>query len=237
VLAHARTTLQEFESVREHIDAVRGLRQGEASLATTAGLASAFLPTVAQRCRAAHPAFNSSCSICRSRPSSGRWPTADTDLALAYDVPDTTVLRTLFSSEWPIGAVVPSDHPLTARATTTLADCVGFALILPAAALSLRTILDGAFGRSAIGVSPIVETTSTALMRKLVAQRQGVALLNRLDIEEDLRAGTLVFVPLRDAGLQPQRLSLVARSGNGPSPAAGLLAAQVIDCLEEALVR
>ncbi|CAN7724113.1 LysR family transcriptional regulator [Variovorax sp. LjRoot290] len=237
VLAHARTTLQEFESVREHIDAVRGLRQGEASLATTTGLASAFLPAVAQRCRAAHPGLQLKLLDMPIAAVIRAVADGDTDLALAYDVPDTTVLRTLFSSEWPIGAVVAPDHPLTARATTTLADCVGFALILPAAALSLRTILDGAFGRCAIGVSPIVETTSTALMRKLVAQRQGVALLNRLDIEEDLRAGTLVFVPLRDAGLQPQRLSLVARSGNGPSPAAGLLAAQVIDCLEEALVR
>ncbi|HVR49114.1 MAG TPA: LysR substrate-binding domain-containing protein, partial [Pseudorhodoferax sp.] len=159
------------------------------------------------------------------------------DLALAYDVPATAGLRTLYASEWPIGAVVPPGHALTSRATATLADCVGFPLILPAATLSLRTVLDGAFGRLAIGVSPVIESSSTALMRALVAQRQGITLLNRLDVEEELRAGKLVFVPLREAGLAPQRLALLTRAGTGPSATAALLAEQVIDCLEDAVTR
>lgn len=237
VLAHARSTLREFDGVRARIDAVRGLHQGEATLATTTGLAGAFLPTVAQRCRAAHPGLRLKLLDLPISDVLRTVADGDVDLALAWDVPETAGLRTLFTSEWPIGAVVPPGHALTTRATTSLADCVGFPLILPAATLSLRAILDGAFARSAIGVSPIIETSSTALMRQLVAQQQGITLLNRLDIAEDLRAGHLVFVPLRDAGLAPQRLALVTRAGSGPGATAGLLAEQVIDCLEEALVR
>ncbi len=237
VLAHARSTLREFDTVRARIDAVRGLHQGEATLATTTGLAGAFLPTVAQRCRAAHPGLQLKLLDLPISDVLRTVADGDVDLALAWDVPETAGLRTLFTSEWPIGVVVPPGHALTARATASLADCVGFPLILPAATLSLRVILDGAFARSAIGVSPVVETSSTALIRHLVAQQQGITLLNRLDIAEDLRAASLVFVPLRDAGLAPQRLALVTRAGTGPSATAGLLAEQVIDCLEEALAR
>lgn len=237
VLAHARTTLREFDAVRERIDAVRGLRQGEASLATTTGLASTFLPTVVQRCRAAHPGLHLKLLDLPIAGVLRAVADGDADLALAYDVPETAGLRTLFSSEWAVGAVVPPGHVLADQPTTTLADCVGFPLILPTATLSLRPILDGAFGRSAIGVSPVVETSSTALMRQLVLRRQGITLLNRLDIEEDLRAGSLVFVPLRDAGLPPQRLALVTRAGTGPSAMASLLATQVTDWLEQALLR
>ncbi len=236
VLAHARSTLREFDTVRARIEAVRGLHQGEASLATTTGLAGAFLPTVAQRCRVAHPGLHLKLLDLPIAAVLRAVAEGDVDLALAWDVPATAGLRSLFTSEWPIGAVVPPGHALTTRGTASLADCVGFALIMPAATLSLRAILDGAFARSAIGVSPVVETSSTALMRQLVAQHQGITLLNRLDIAEDLRAGSLVFVPLRDAGLAPQRLALVTRAGTGPSATAGLLAEQVIDCLEEALV-
>lgn len=235
VLAHARSTLRDFDAVRQRIEEVRGLREGAASLATTAGLAGAFLPTVAQRFRAAHPGIRLSlldlpiAAVLRSVRD------GETDLGLAYDVPDSEGLRTLFTSEWPIGAVVPPGHPLTAQASTVLSECVGHPLILPAPTLSLRPILDGAFRRSAISVAPVIETTSTALMRRLVAQGAGITLLNRLDIDEDQRAGALVFVPLRDAGLSPQTLQLVTRAGAEPEPAATLLAQQLIGSLDALL--
>ncbi|MEJ8826153.1 LysR family transcriptional regulator [Variovorax humicola] len=236
VLAHSRTTLREFEAVRQQIDAVRGLRQGEASLATTAGLASAFLPMVAQRCRAGYPGIYLKLVDMQIGGVVRAATEGDVDLALAYDVPESAGLRTLFSSEWPIGAVVPPGHALSARGTVTLADCVGFPLILPTASLSLRPILDGALGRSAISVSPVIETTSTALMRQLTRQGVGISLLNRLDVSDDVRAGTLVFVPLRDSGLRLQSLALVSRAGATLSAAAEVLAQQVVACIEEALV-
>jgi DNA-binding transcriptional LysR family regulator len=235
VLAHARGTLREFDAVRQRIEAVRGLRQGRATLATTTGLASAFLPGVAQRMRAAHPGiqlhlFDLPIAAVLRNVSEG-----DADLALAYDVPDTAGLRSLFSSEWPIGAVVPPGHPLTEHATTVLAECVGYPLVLPAPALSLRPILDGAFGRSGIQVQAVVETSSTALMRRLVAAGEGITFLNRLDIGEEHRDGTLVFVPLRDGLVPPQSLSLVTRAATPPSAAAQLLADEVIASLDQLL--
>ena len=236
VLAHARNTLRDFDAVRQHIEAVRGLHQGEASLATTTGLAGAFLPGIVQRCRAAHPGIHLKLLDLPIAGVLRAVAEGDAELALAYDVPETTGLRTLFASEWPLGAVVPPGHALADRATTTLADCLGFPLILPAAPMSLRPILDGAFGRSAVSVSPVIETTSTALMRQLAAQGVGITLLNRLDVAEDVRAGRLLFVPLRDAGLRPQSLALVARAGTGLSAAAELLAQHVTDGLESALV-
>lgn len=236
VLAHARTTLRDFDAVRQHIEAVRGLHQGEASLATTTGLAGAFLPGIVQRCRAAHPGIHLKLLDLPIAGVLRAVAEGDAELALAYDVPGTTGLRTLFASEWPLGAVVPPGHALAGRATTTLADCLGFPLILPAASMSLRPILDGAFGRSAVSVSPVIETTSTALMRQLAAQGVGITLLNRLDVAEDVRAGRLVFVPLRDAGLRPQGLALVTRAGTALTAAAELLAQHVTDGLESALV-
>ena len=219
VLAHARGTLQEFDLVRQRIEAVRGLRQGEVTLATTAGLADAFLPAVVQRFREAHPGIQLKllglpiAAVLRS-VSEG-----DADLALAYDVPGTAGFRTLFSSEWPIGAVVPPGHPL----------------ILPAPSLSIRPILDAAFGLSGISASPVIETTSTALMRRLVRQGGGITLLNRLDVDEERQEGSLVFVPLRDAALRAQTLTLEARAAQPPSPAAELFANHLVTSLDALL--
>jgi DNA-binding transcriptional LysR family regulator len=133
--------------------------------------------------------------------------------------------------------VVPAGHPLTAHATTVLAECVGYPLILPAPSLSIRPILDAAFGRSAINVSPVIETTSTALMRRLVRQGGGITLLNRLDVDEERQDGSLVFIPLRDATLRAQTLTLETRAAQAPSPAAELFANHVVTCLDELLAQ
>jgi len=232
VLAHARSTLREFDGVRERIAAVQGLRQGEVTLATTSGLASAFLPAVVLAFREAHPGIrltvidNPVAEVLRGVQA------GDSDLALAYDVPDTSGLRVLFTSEWPVGAVVPAGHPLARQATVLLSDCVGYPLILPGKALSLRPLLDGAFARGDIRFSAVVESTSTALIRQMVAQGAGITFLNRLDIEEDSRAGQLVFVPLRDTHPRPQTLKLVCRPGTEVNPAAELLARHLANGLE-----
>lgn len=232
VLAHARATLRDFDGVRERIAAVQGLRQGEVTLATTSGLASAFLPSVALQFRSAHPGIRLTLLDHPVAEVLRGVQAGDCDLALAYDVPDTAGLQVLFTSEWPIGAVVPPGHALTQQATALLSDCVGYPLLLPAKALSLRPLLDGAFARSDIRISPVIESTSTALIRQMVAAGAGVTFLNRLDIDEDCRAGQLVFVPLRDTHPRPQTLKLVCRPGAEINPAAELLARHLIDGLQ-----
>jgi len=232
VLAHARATLREFEGVRERIAAVQGLRQGEVTLATNSGLAGAFLPALVQAFRVDHPGIRLRLLDAPVAEVLRNVQAGDCDLGLAYDVPDSAGFRVLFTSEWPIGAVVPPGHPLTREATALLSDCVGYPLILPGSALSLRPLLDGAFARSAIRVSPVVESTSTALIRQLVMRGVGISLLNRLDIDEERRAGLLAFVPLRDAHPRPQTLRLVCRPGSEANPAAELLARHLMDGLQ-----
>ncbi|HYP85483.1 LysR family transcriptional regulator [Variovorax sp.] len=233
VLEHARATLREFDGVRERIAAVQGLRQGDVTLATTPGMTEAFLPGLVHGFHAGHPGIRLRLldypvpEVLRSVHA------GDSDLGLAYDVPDSAGFRVLFTSEWPIGAVVPPGHPLARQATALLSDCVGHPLILPTADLSLRPLLDGAFARSAIRVTPVVESTSTALIRQLVMRGAGISLLNALDIAGERRAGHLVFVPLRDTHPRPQTLRLVCRPGLDVNPAAELLARHLMAGLED----
>ena len=95
--------------------------------------------------------------------------------------------------------------------------------------------IDAAFERSGLRASPVIETTSTALMRRLVREGEGITLLNRLDVAEEMHDGSLVFVPLRDATLPAQTLTLETRAAQAPSPAAELFANHVTACLDELL--
>jgi len=235
VLEHARSTLREFEAVRERIAAVQGLSQGEVTLATTSGLASSFLPGVAQSFRAEHPGIRLKLLDSPIGDMLKSVADGDCDVALAYDVPDSAGFQVLFTSEWPIGVIVPPGHPLTGQATALLSDCIGYPLILPAPQLSLRPLLDGAFARSDIRVVPVVEATSTSLIRQLVLRGAGITLLNRLDMDEERRRGQLIFVPLRDAHPRPQTLRLICRPGRPANLAADLLVRHLVRGLQQLL--
>src|SRR5256885_17125300 len=88
-------------------------------------------------------------------------------------------------------------------------------------------ILDEAFARNSIEVTPVAESTSMALIQRLVMLGEGIALLNPLDVMEERSRNALVFVPLRDAHLRRQTLVLTGRA-RGQLSAAGELMAQSI---------
>ena len=233
VLAHVRATLREHAALRERIAELQGARSGEITVAATTGLAGSLLPSLVHEFRQRHPGIAVRVIDLPVADIAAAVEGGDADLGLAYDLPERPALRALATSEWQIGAIVPPRHALARQSSVLLSECVGHPLILPAPPLSIRSLLDEAFARNAIEVTPVAESTSMALIQRLVMLGEGIALLNPLDVMEERSRNALVFVPLRDAHLQRQTLVLAARA-RGQLSAAGELMAQSIG---EALAR
>ncbi|MDR3065224.1 MAG: LysR family transcriptional regulator [Comamonas sp.] len=233
VLAHVRSTLREHAVLRERIADFKGMRRGEITVAATSGLAGSLLPSLVHDFRSSHPGMVVRVIDLPTQAIVSAVEAGEVDLGLAYDLPPRPGLRMLAASEWQIGAIVPTKHPLANQASLLLSECLGHPLILPAPALTIRSLLDEAFVRSAIEVTPVAESTSMALIQRLVMLGEGIALLNALDVLEELDRRSLSFVPLRDAHLQRQTLMLFVRKGAELSSAAALMAASI----ESALAR
>lgn len=231
VLAHVRQTLREHDALRERIEDFKGARRGEVAVAVTAGLAGSLMPSLVHDFRQRYPGIVVRVNDLPVADIVAAVEQGDADLGLGYDLPELPAFRALASSDWQIGAVVPPGHALAARPSVLLSECVGYPLILPARSLSIRGILDAAFARNAIEVSPVAESTSTVLIRQLVLLGTGIALLNPLDVMEERARQALVYVPLRDRHLQGQTLTLVARAGGQLSAAAGLMAERISDAM------
>jgi DNA-binding transcriptional LysR family regulator len=227
VLAHVRSTLREHAALRERIAEFQQLRRGEITVATTAGLAASLLPSLVHAFRQGHPGMAVRVVDLPMDEIVAAVEGGEADLGLGYDLPVHAGLRVLAASQWQIGAVLPPRHALARQASLLLSECVGHALILPAPPLSIRTLLDEAFARNAIEVTPAAESSSMALIQRLVMLGEGIALLNALDVMDELDRGALAFVPLRDAHLQRQTLVLAARARAEPSAAAELMAASI----------
>jgi DNA-binding transcriptional LysR family regulator len=220
-------------ALRERIAELQGARSGEITVAATTGLAGSLLPSLVHEFRQRHPGIAVRVIDLPVDGIAAAVEAGDADLGLAYDLPERPALRALAASEWQIGAIVPPRHALARQSSVLLSECVGHPLILPAPPLSIRRLLDEAFARNAIEVTPVAESTSMALIQRLVMLGEGIALLNPLDVMEERSRHALVFVPLRDAHLRRQTLVLAGRV-RGPLSAAAELMAQSIG---EALAR
>lgn len=236
VLAHVRQTLREHDALQARIAEIKGARRGMVTVATTSGLAGALMPSLVHDFRQQHPGIAVRVADLPVAGIVAAVEQGDADLGLGYDLPEVAAFRVAASRDWSIGAVVAPGHPLAAQPSALLAEVAGYPLILPAPTLSIRALVDDAFARQSIDVTPAVESTSVVLIQRLAAAGAGVALLNPLDVMEDRARGALVFVPLRDGGLQRQTLRLVARA-RGPASAAGELMAQAIGAALDGLFR
>jgi DNA-binding transcriptional LysR family regulator len=85
--------------------------------------------------------------------------------------------------------------------------------------LSLRALLDRSPAGRSLTTQPAFECNSLRLMATLARMGICIAFQPVTGIEEDLAKGALVWKPLTDSKLPPDRMVIVCRSGHGNRPA------------------
>jgi len=119
--------------------------------------------------------------------------------------------------------VVPAGHPLAGRASLRFRECVSLPLILPTVEMELRRMLDNLQSGAAARLVPFVETNSISAMRQLVLEGNGAAVMTRISVLHEVRAGQLVHIPLADKGTKSMHFSLLVREERNLPIAAALL--------------
>jgi len=116
-----------------------------------------------------------------------------------------------------IGAVVPPDHPLASRESVTFNQCAQHPLVLPSPEISIYEALEPLMRACRAPLQVIMQTSSFELMKQMAKQGHGVAFVNRLGIEDELKQGTLVHLPVSKA--MPSLLGIYVRAGRSLPPA------------------
>lgn len=75
--------------------------------------------------------------------------------------------------------------------------------------------------------TPVVETNSIELMKRLAQTAPHITFVNLSDVGEEIRRGLLAFTPLSDASAIIQRASLMQRARSALDGPAHLLAARI----------
>jgi DNA-binding transcriptional LysR family regulator len=114
--------------------------------------------------------------------------------------------------------IAPPHHPLGKMKSVPVGDLAKYPLVLPKAGHT-RDALDDLFRERRLKPNYSMELDSSELLKRFVAAGVGVGFIARSNVQEDVRAGVLVAIPMADAQLR-RDLALVFRKDKALSRAA-----------------
>jgi DNA-binding transcriptional LysR family regulator len=214
---------REYSRVEAQIDALKGMRRGEISIALVEG-ATQFLARNLRQFQVRYPAIGYKLQVAGSQAVVDAVLRGDCDVGLTFNPPESHGLRVERTLIYRLGAVMRPDHPMAAGADVSLLACADHALIVPDESISLRDVIDRAWAGAVGGPHrfAIVASSVTAI-KTLALEGMGIGLLTSMDAFAEIDRGDLVFRPLAEEKVPLSVLSLVSGSGRPLSVSASLL--------------
>ncbi|MCZ4280267.1 LysR family transcriptional regulator [Kiloniella laminariae] len=232
LLKQTKTTLRDYEDALGIINELRGLQRGRVRIATAESVSVSLLPEILADFSEKYPSIEIFLTVTVADAVTEMVRSREADLGFTYNPSALDGLDIAYEESLEVGAIVSPDHPLIKREKVTLRDCIAYPYAYPARGLSLRLALDATMSDLASPRKPVLEANSLRVMAAMAREGRCIAFQTRVGIEQHLKAGTLVFLPLSDTKLPMDRLMLVRQSTRAPSPATQIFEKHVVDHLK-----
>jgi DNA-binding transcriptional LysR family regulator len=212
VIHHLRAQMADMERVRSQIADLRGERRGHVAIACSQALLPFFLPEQIAAYRADHPAVTFAVALRDRGAAEQALVELAADIALVFDPAPVSDVRSLIVVRQSVHAVMARDHPLAARETVRLRDCLAWPVAAPTAPTGVRRMLESALGRSTLRLEPAVTSDSFEFLRSYAAHDAG---LITFQAPIGLRPGSVEVVsrPVDPRDMPPGLLALSQRRG------------------------
>lgn len=216
---------QEFYGYALHIvslfdDMEKQMRRGSAGtlrIGTSITVGTHILPPLLQQCKTVLQGLQTTAVIANSGDIEQRVADNAVDLGLIEAQPSRADVCAEPFMEDTLCAVVPPDHPLACRTAVSLESLAASPFLMREKGSGARELLDAALAMQGITIQPFLESTSTQAILQCVAAGLGVAVLPRMLVERDRKAGFVHALPL-DKPLR-RNLNIIYHKSKYLSPA------------------
>jgi DNA-binding transcriptional LysR family regulator len=114
-------------------------------------------------------------------------------------------------------------------------DCLHLPVILPAKGSEVRHMIDRINTGIGATITPATETNSIYLAKRLAVDGHGIALLPALSAAVEIKAKSLVHIPLSDPGLGDLRFTVFTQRGRPLTAIAEMVLERMRDDVENYL--
>ncbi|CAH1663068.1 LysR family transcriptional regulator [Chelatococcus asaccharovorans] len=204
----ARRWRSDERRIAADIKQLQGIHQGQVRLAAMDSHANGFLPRLIERLAAEQPRIALAVEIATPDDALQALLAGEADIAAIFNLSPRRDVHMLFTTELPLGCIVAPGHPLAKAKTTSLQEAVTYPIALQSKALMIRRYLDARYGWLFTDPQKAIVTNSLQLVKQLAKSGRYVAFTSELDAAAELIEGSLIFLPVRDKGAEPQTLSV-----------------------------
>jgi len=230
-LAYVRRSLKELRLVEAQIDGLRGLLHGRVRIAVAESVTGRMLPDAIAEYQQRHPGVGFSVTVGGPRELAQALTRDKVDLILTHEKIDPAELVMLSEVPQPLCALVAPEHPLAARKSLRLRECVAYPLAMPDATLAARSLIDATLGGASIRFEPALLSNSIETTKMFARTSGGVCFSFKIGKKPDVSG--MVAIALSDPGLADAKLSLASRRGRVLPVAAAAFAEQLSALFEE----
>lgn len=185
---------------------VHGTQQDPVRVAASTTVAEYLMPRWLGTLRDEHPSARAVLAAGNSAQVLRRLRAGTTDIGFAEGtvIPRTLHTRTIAHDE--LVLVVPPEHPWATRPTIAPTELATAPLVTRESGSGSRSLLNNALRNigAPITVPTALEVSSTTAIKSAITSGAGIGVLSRLAVEPDLKAGTLITVPIEHLNLHRQ---------------------------------
>lgn len=214
---------------------LQGINQGHVRCVAMDSHVNGFLPAFVARLASEHPRISLEVEIASPDDALTELLSDNADLVAAFNLSPRRDVLTLWGTELPFGCVVAPGHQLAGEKTISLQEAVAFPIALQSKALPIRRYLDARYGWLFTDTERTVVTNSLQLVKILAKGGRYIAFTSELDAAPELTDGSLVFLPVRDKGAEPQTVSIAIDARRPLSRIGRIVAEALTDCIRDSL--
>ncbi len=200
-----------------------GLRRGRLVVGASLTVGSYFLPVALGEFRRKYPQIDLDLEIANTKQIEALLRENRVDLAFTEGLApkDASSAQSLYDDR--LVPIAAPDHPIRKRKRLTAAMVCRDDLILREVGSGTRDVIEEVLARLRLKIKPLMSLGSTEAIKRAVEAGVGLAIVSELAVENELRAGTLVVLPLAELTVaRPFRVLRPAAKIDSPAAAAFL---------------
>ncbi len=198
--------------VNADIQQIRGVDQGQVRVGCMDSYANGILADVIADQRKGYPGIALDIEIGSTDAVIAMLMEGEIDIAVAFNAAPRRELHALHNYSLPFGCIVAPHHPLASRENVSLQECGRYPMILQSGALVIGRVMRERYGWLLGGNTRPLTTNSIQLIKTLVRTGDYAAFLTSDSAAPELKDGTLKFLIVRDALVEPETLSILIDS-------------------------
>jgi len=200
------------------IEEFRGLQHGRLALGASLTIGSYVLPGVLGEFKRKHPAIELQIEVANTHFVESALLGGTIELGLTEGPLDSDELDSEVFFEDELVAIAQPGHPLLNRKSVSAREMVREPIILREEGSGTRSVIERALRRRGLRFKTALTLASPEAIKNAVAAGMGIAIVPRLIIGMELKAGSLGVIPVRDLVIQ-RPLHMQRLKGRSPSPA------------------